>query len=304
MRAIVIASIAVVGIAAPVPTVTRARAQTQAGLEVALFTRAMQPGEVVRVDVTCACVEATPRASAFGVDIPLVLSPDGTRWQGFAGIDVDVVPGVYPLLVDVPLLTPALARETPLRVMPKAFRTRRLQVAPAFVDPPAPLVDRILAEASKLDAIFRIVTPRAWDRPFVLPLTVAPTRNFGSRSIFNGESRSPHAGVDFSSPTGTIVTAPAAGTVVLSGDLFFTGNTVVVDHGAGVYSLFAHLSSLAVAAGGVVSQGGRLGQVGATGRATGPHLHWAVRLNRARIDPLSLIVATESTSRQGPRAGR
>ena len=99
-----------------------------------------------------------------------------------------------------------------------------------------------------------------------------------------------------------VVTAPAAGSVVLASDLFFTGNTIVVDHGAGLYSLFAHLSSMTVALGDVVHRGTQLGHVGATGRATGPHLHWGVRLNGARVDPLSLMVATEDRSK--PRAGR
>jgi len=225
----------------PAPlTPTVALAQAQSGIEVALVARAIQPGEVVRVDVTCACGGIGPRASAFGRDIPLALSPDGTRWQGLVGIAV--APGVYPLMVSVPHLRPAPARETPLRVQPKKFRTRTLTVAPDFVDPPAHLVDRILSEASRLDAVFKRITPRAWDRPFALPLPTEPTPNFGSRSVFNGQPRSPHAGIDFTSPTGTLVTVPAAGDVVLAADLFFTGNTVIVDHGVGLYSLFAHLS--------------------------------------------------------------
>lgn len=290
MRAVVITSVVViVAISACVATTG---AQTPPGLDVELVARAIQPGEVVRLDVTCVCAGSVPRASAFGLNVPLFLSPDGTQWQGLVGIDLDVVPGVYPLLVDVPDLVPALARETPLRVQPKAFRTRTLQVAPEFVDPPAPLVDRIVHEASRIDGLFKIITLRPWDRPFALPLT-APTRNFGSRSIFNGKARNPHAGLDFSSPAGTVVTAPAAGNVVLADDLYFTGNTVIIDHGAGLYSLFAHLSSMTVGVGDVVGRGARLGHLGATGRATGPHLHWGVRLNDARVDPLSLIVATE-----------
>jgi hypothetical protein len=277
-------------------TATVARAQALPGIEVNLVARAMQPGEVVLVDVTCACGGIAPRASAFDLDVPLALSPDGTRWQGLVGIDIAVAPGVYPLAVAAPHLQPALARETPLRVQGKQFRTRTLQVAPEFVDPPANLVERILRDAALLDGIFKTITPRAWDRLFALPLTTRPTPNFGSRSVFNGEPRSPHAGIDFSSPTGTLVTAPAAGTVVLAGELFFTGNTVIVDHGAGLYSLFAHLSSMTVDVGEVVAPGARLGRVGATGRATGPHLHWSVRLNGARVDPLSLMVATQRTS--------
>jgi murein DD-endopeptidase MepM/ murein hydrolase activator NlpD len=261
----------------------------------------MQPGEVVRVEVTCACGQVGPRARAFGLDVPLDLSSDGARWQGLVGLDLEVVPGVYPLVVDVPHQREVLPRETALRVQPKQFSTRTLRVAPEFVDPPADLADRARREASLLDRLFKTITPRAWDRPFGLPLTSQPTRNFGSRSVFNGEPRNPHAGIDFNSPAGTVVIAPAAGTVVLASDLFFTGNTIVIDHGAGLYSLFAHLSSMTVAMGDIVGLGTKLGHVGATGRATGPHLHWGVRLNGARVDPLSLIVATKEYTQ--PRSG-
>jgi murein DD-endopeptidase MepM/ murein hydrolase activator NlpD len=262
-------------------------------ITVALVARAIQPGEVVRVDVTCACGEIAPRASAFGVDVPLTQASDGVRWQGLVGLDIDVAPGAYPLVVEAPHLQRSPTNETQLLVQAKQFRTRTLRVAPEFVDPPADLLERILREASMIDRLLKSLTPRAWDRPFKLPLRTQPTRNFGSRSVFNGAPRSPHAGIDFSSAAGTVVAAPAAGTVVLATDLFFTGNTVVVDHGSGLYSLFAHLSSMAVAVGDVVGTGTRLGQVGATGRATGPHLHWGVRLNGSRVDPLSLLAATE-----------
>jgi murein DD-endopeptidase MepM/ murein hydrolase activator NlpD len=226
------------------------------------------------MEVSCACGTAPPHATAFGLDAPLTLSSDGVRWLGLVGMDVDVAPGVYPLVVDVPH-QPALTRETPLRVQPKQFSTRTLRVAREFVDPPAGIVERILREASLLDQLFKTITARVWGRSFGLPVTSRPTRNFGSRSVFNGEPRNPHAGIDFRSSSGTVVTAPAAGTVVLASDLFFTGNTVVMDHGAGLYSLYAyaHLSSIAVATGDVVGRGSRLGQVGATGRVTGPHLH-------------------------------
>ena len=289
----IVATAAAVAIGPISSAATMALAQTRPGIEVALIARAMQPGEVVRVDVTCVCGGIAPRASAFDRDIPLALSPDGTRWQGLVGIDINVAPGVYPLVVSAPHLQPAPAREMSLRVQPKQFRTRTLRVAPEYVDPPADVVDRILSEASQINGIFETTTPRAWGRPFAPPLATEPTPNFGSRSVFNGQPRSPHAGIDFRSPTGTVVTAPAAGAVVLAGDLYFTGNTVIVDHGAGLYSLFAHLSSMTVGADAVVDRGARLGRVGATGRVTGPHLHWSVRLNGTRVDPLSLMEATE-----------
>jgi murein DD-endopeptidase MepM/ murein hydrolase activator NlpD len=271
-------------------TVTWAQAPA---ISVAVVARAIQPGEVARIDVTCACGEVAPRASALGLDIPLTRSPDGSRWQGLLGLDVDLAPGSYPLVVRHPGLPGEPPHETQLTVGPKQFRTRTLRVAPDYVDPPADLLERILDEAATFDRLWKIRTPRAWDRSFGLPLRTAPTRNFGSRSIFNGEPRSPHAGIDFGGSAGAVVTAPAAGTVVLAADLFFTGHTVVIDHGAGLYSLYAHLSSMSVGDGDAIVPGTALGTVGATGRATGPHLHWGVRLNGSRVDPLSLLVATQ-----------
>jgi murein DD-endopeptidase MepM/ murein hydrolase activator NlpD len=272
--------------------ITGVLAQAPPALAVDVVARAIQPGEVVRVDITCACGTVAPLAQAFDRDVLLVRSPDGLRWQGLVGIDLDVTPGRYPLRVSASRLRPPLKRETTLRVLPKRFPTRKLRVAPKYVDPPVEVVDRIVREASELNAIYESVSPEAWDRPFRLPLVSKPSSNFGSRSVFNGQRRSPHAGVDFGSPTGTAVLAPAGGTVVLARDLYFTGNTVIIDHGVGLYSVFAHFSAMTVNAGDIVGGGARLGRVGATGRATGPHLHWSVRLNGARVDPLSLIEVT------------
>ena len=288
---VVTAACVMIGQGLPGPRIVAAQAPST--MVVDLVARATQPGEVVRIDVTCACGSVAPRVSALDRDIPLALSPDGTRWQGLIGIDLDVAPGEYSLVVSAPHLRPPPARAMSLRVQPKQFRTRTLTVAPEYVDPPAPVVDRIVREAAQLNGIYETVTDRVWGQPFVPPLTTEPSANFGSRSVFNGQPRSPHAGIDFGSPTGTVVTAPASGRVLVADDLYFTGNTVVLDHGAGLYSIFAHFSALEVEDGDSVDIGATLGRVGATGRVTGPHLHWSVRLNGARVDPMSLIEATE-----------
>jgi murein DD-endopeptidase MepM/ murein hydrolase activator NlpD len=112
---------------------------------------------------------------------------------------------------------------------------------------------------------------------------------FGTRSIFNGKPRNAHGGADFLSPAGTPIHAPNAGRVVIARDLYFSGNTVVIDHGLGLFSMLAHLSAIDVREGQMVGADQILGRVGATGRVTGPHLHWAVRANGARVDPLSLL---------------
>jgi len=123
---------------------------------------------------------------------------------------------------------------------------------------------------------------------------------FGTRSIFNGEPRSAHSGADFLSGTGTPVKAPNAGRIVAARDLYFTGNTVIIDHGMGLFSMLAHLSRLDVREDEVVTAGQVVGAVGATGRVTGPHLHWALRAGGARVDPVSLLALLgESDERVG-----
>lgn len=256
----------------------------------------------MRVDVVCdRCGPTSPRVltPAGEVEPFRVLSESGDatpRWQVLIGLDLETPPGAYRLAVHEPERD-APGRTVDLRVSAKPFATRRLRVPPGFVEPSASDRDRIAAEAARLDALFRSTTPRRWSGPFVAPVTTPATSNFGTRSIFNGEPRARHAGVDFRAATGAPIVAPGAGRIVLAGDLFFTGKTVVIDHGAGLFSLLAHLSAVTVAADHFVDRGAPIGRVGATGRATGPHLHWSVRLNGARVDPLSLLFATGAEGR-------
>ena len=215
------------------------------------------------------------------------------HWQTLVGFDLATVPGTYPIAVYVSE-RPAPFRTLDLRVLAKTFATRQLRVSPRFVEPNAADLERIARDAGALERIFSSVTPRLWNGPFIAPVAARPTSKFGTRSIFNGEPRAPHAGVDFRGAADAPVVAPGAGRIVLADDLFFTGKTVVIDHGLGLFSLLAHLSAVAVAHGDVIERGVLVGRVGATGRATGPHLHWGVRLNGARVDPLSLLFVTNA----------
>jgi murein DD-endopeptidase MepM/ murein hydrolase activator NlpD len=269
--------------------------QERPTLDVEIVARALQPGEVVRVDISCSCSGQRPSASAFGSEVALFPRSGGRSWSGLIGIDVDAMPGVSDL--DVRLEPPGhrpIVVTRPLNVVAKQFPTRRLRVAPTYVDPPPDELARIVRDAELLRTVFAKVTPRIWDGPFVRPVEAPANSNFGSRSIFNGQPRSPHGGVDFASPAGTPVAAAGGGRVAIAEDLFFTGQTVVIDHGLGLYSVFAHLSTLNVAEGDRVERGDIVGRVGATGRVTGAHLHWGVRLNGARVDPMSLLAATGS----------
>ena len=195
----------------------------------------------------------------------------------------------------------AEVRETyELVVEPKQFPTRRLRVAPRYVDPPPDVLARIQREAREVAAIFEVSSAeRLWSGGFRKPVPGPATSSFGRRSVFNGQARNPHSGTDFRSGAGTPIRAPNGGRVVLTGNQYFSGNVVILDHGWGLYSYFAHLSTIDVAEGDLVARGEVVGAVGATGRVTGAHLHWTVRLNEARVDPLALMeLFPDSRSRE------
>lgn len=286
------------------PVTARAAGGEAEGLRVVAAPRFAPRAAVVVIAVACPEPPVRVTATAFGREVVFYPDPDGKTWRGLVGIDVETRPGEYLVTIEAARLGQAALTATHrLRVDRTQFPTRRLRVAERYVNPPAEIVERIQRETRRLRAIFEEVAPRRWDGPFLSPVHEDPAGNFGARSVFNGQPRNPHAGVDFRSPEGTPIRAPNAGQVVLADDLFFTGNTVVVDHGLGLYSLFAHLSRIDVEHGQAIEPGETVGLVGATGRATGPHLHWAVRLGGARVDPLSLIAALE-TSAAAPASQR
>ena len=230
------------------------------------------------------------RLSALG-DVPPYVDADGTRAlvvrDGSAWVAV----------IGIPLSAPLGARQVTVHgdggehdieftVGEKRYASQSLTVAPGQVNLSAADLARVKLERERLDRALR-----HWSEPppdtlrFPPPVPGARSSSFGMRRIFNGESRGPHSGMDIAADTGTTVLVPLGGTVVDTGDYFFTGNTVLVDHGRGLISLYCHLSAIDVHQGQRVAAGTRLGTVGMTGRATGPHLHWAISLNRVWVDP-------------------
>jgi murein DD-endopeptidase MepM/ murein hydrolase activator NlpD len=257
--------------------------------EIRLDARAFAPGELVVVTVVFDQAPSSVGVRAFDRTTTAFAAGPGT-WQALVGIDLEQAPGTHVVTVEVrtPSVTRQLTRE--LEVLPKRFATRRLHVPPEFVDPPPALRERIEKEAAFLQQVYDESSPeRLWRSPFVRPVPDAANSRFGTRSVFNGKPRSPHAGTDFASGAGTPVKAPNAGRIVAARELFFAGNTVIIDHGLGVFSLLAHLSRLDVREGDGIEAGHIVGRVGATGRVTGPHLHWALRVSGARVDPLGVL---------------
>jgi murein DD-endopeptidase MepM/ murein hydrolase activator NlpD len=179
---------------------------------------------------------------------------------------------------------------TPVRVGAYPYPVERLQVAPGKVNLGPEDAARAEREASQIRRLWGLETPRRFELPLGPPLEPLPAgRSFGNRRILNGEPRSPHSGVDYTASLGEPVLAVADGTVVLAEEHFFAGNSVFVDHGDGLISMSFHLSRIDVKPGDEVRRGQVLGLVGATGRVTGPHLHFAIRWHGARIDAGLLI---------------
>lgn len=177
-----------------------------------------------------------------------------------------------------------------VRVADYPYPTQELRVEEKYVAPPAAALERIARERARVVALFALETPRRFTLPLAPPLATLPTSaRFGARRVFNGESRNPHSGADYSARPGTVVFAPADGRVALAEEQYFAGRAVYLDHGDGLLSMSFHLSELLVATGDEVARGQPIGKVGATGRVTGPHLHFGLRWHGARVDPDLLV---------------
>jgi murein DD-endopeptidase MepM/ murein hydrolase activator NlpD len=246
-------------------------------------------GEPVLVEVS-----PLPRADNVvmiwkGREIPMKEDVPG-RFLGLIGIDLLEPPG------NAVLSFRAMEDGTPLRfdtqigIRKKTFPVQELTLPKEMTQFDAATLKRINREAQRLTERFsRVSSPPAWSFPFLPPVAEFRAKGFGSRRVINGEPRSPHAGVDVDLPAGTPVVAIADGTVVFAGEQFFGGNSVVLDHGGDVYSVYYHLQEYVVSEGQKVARGERIGAVGASGRATGPHLHFSVRAAGGRIDPTLLM---------------
>ncbi|WP_339778554.1 peptidoglycan DD-metalloendopeptidase family protein [uncultured Methylophaga sp.] len=207
-----------------------------------------------------------------------------SQWQAVVGIPLSAEPGNHKILVENQGALSSFIFE----VKDKAYPTQRINVPDdRKVNPYAEDMDRIGAETAKINKALRHW--RASDSVpfnFVWPIEGRVSGLFGRRRVFNGEERNPHSGIDIAAATGTEIMAPANGIVTDTGDYFFNGNTVMIDHGQGLVTMFCHLDRIDVKAGQNIQQGDIIGTVGATGRVTGPHLHLGVSLNDARVEPL------------------
>lgn len=216
-------------------------------------------------------------------DRPVLVARQAEGWIAVLGLGLSTGPGEYHVDVQQPGSNP---RQIAFKVVDKKYRVQQLKVAPGQVNLSPEDEARVTNEREKVRAALEGFSPEA---PATLrlsaPIAGPRSSSFGLRRVFNGESRAPHSGMDIAAPTGTPIKVPLPGRVVDVGSYFFNGNNVVVDHGQGLMTMYCHLSKIRVEMGQQLKSGDVLGDVGATGRVTGPHLHWGVILNGASVDP-------------------
>jgi murein DD-endopeptidase MepM/ murein hydrolase activator NlpD len=243
--------------------------------------------ELIRVEVSGADYVV---GHWLGPVIEFFPSQDRHTWFALAGVDLEANPGPSTLHIVAHTAQGDVELSRDIDVQPAHYRTGTLTVAPKFVEPGPDELTEIDAEQDLKKKVFATsATGPLWLGSFRAPVPSAPTDSFGTRRTFNGKLASVHTGMDFRAPMGTVVRASNSGVVVLARKLYYEGNCVIIDHGLGLYTLSMHFSRIDVHEGEQVVAGQRLGLSGATGRVTGPHLHWAVRWQGANLDPAKLL---------------
>jgi murein DD-endopeptidase MepM/ murein hydrolase activator NlpD len=250
-------------------------------------------GDIVRITINMPISAKGGTMTLDGKTYPAFVT--GGLLNAFLGVDLDTKPGSHDLAFEFTGAMPQPGREpdtkgaVKIEIGAREFATEGLDVDTKYTELDAATQKRADAEAAELEKLWSVITPeRLWGKSFLRPTIGELGSPFGLRRVFNGEPKSPHAGLDLEAEAGAEIYASNTGRVALARDLFFTGNTIVIDHGMGLYTIYAHLQRMDVKEGAAVERAQLIGLVGATGRATGPHLHWGVRLGGARVDPTLL----------------
>ncbi|MDD5452633.1 MAG: M23 family metallopeptidase [Desulfovibrionales bacterium] len=239
-------------------------------------------------------VPATRMTATF-LNRPVYFHPASGSLAALLPVDISTPPGKYPLTIEYEHIHHGTKKVITIQVEvhPYEFPVEELTLPEKMVTFPEEILKRIQDEKEAVDAVFEETNMSLlWNGGFIKPVEGDIVGLFGSRRILNGEERSRHMGVDIRGKEGTPIRCANSGRVALASDFYLLGSTVILNHGQGVFTIYCHLSKAAVKEGQQVAKGESLGEIGATGRATGPHLHWGAVICGARVDPLSLIEAT------------
>lgn len=255
---------------------------------------------LVRLNLGGSQAQGSDYRATFGDhSYPFFLSPDEGpgHYQAIVPVAMDTKPQATQISVKGPS---DFLISLPFEIISGNYPSEALTVDAKHVNPPKKAMKKIEADGKATSAVYAKVTPhRYWTWPFHFPVDKPPSSPFGSKRTYNGEPRSSHPGMDFRAPMKTPIHAPAGGVIALAQELYFTGNTVMIDHGYGLITLYAHMTKIDVKVGQEVKEGDLLGLSGMTGRATGPHLHWGVVINKTKINPLELTLVQRSANTEG-----
>jgi murein DD-endopeptidase MepM/ murein hydrolase activator NlpD len=254
------------------------------------------PGGVAIIDfglVTDASPAVRPKAR-YGSKKILIAKKNG-RWEGYVGLSLKTLPGDY--IVNYKSTEPnAKDKQITIKVQPKNYPEQRIKMKmKKYVSPNKDQLARIKKEKIHMGKSFKTWRDTEMSGDMSWPVTGPISSPFGLRRFFNDQPRNPHSGIDIAAPEGTNITLPLDGHIIDTGNYYFNGNTVFVDHGQGMISMFNHMSKITVQAGDKLKRGDKIGEIGQTGRVTGPHLHWSLNLNQTRVDPMVFLPEMDST---------
>ncbi len=267
-----------------------AAAKPQALEDVSWTPRSIKVGAPCLFKVEMAAAPSSVKGKWQGRDLIFFSTRQRHVWYGLAGVDVETKPGDYSLELEATMPDGGLLHSVrEVQVQPSPYKTERLKVPDRFVQPDPETLKKIEADKELKQQAFSRETPAPeWSGAFHAPIDSSVSEAFGTRRTFNGKLASIHRGLDYHAKEGTPILAANGGTVVLAASLFYEGNCVIIDHGQQFMTLYMHLSQIQVTEGEKVKEGQQIGLSGATGRATGPHLHVAVRWQGAYLDPAQL----------------
>ncbi|MCC6544732.1 MAG: M23 family metallopeptidase [Nitrospirae bacterium] len=258
--------------------------------KISFSSQNLKQGEVLLVNVEDTHGIKMLSGSMFNKPVNFYKNVRGSKYSALIGIDMDTKPDRYKLTLTIEDRNGKTRKEYQFRIKSANFGTQKLTLPPSKVTLDEETLKQVDIEKEKIGRVWEIFTEdRLWNGKFLPPVAGDMSDDFGLRRIINGEQKSPHTGVDVDAPEGAPVKASNSGRAIFKDDQFFSGKTLIIDHGLGLFTMYFHLSEILVEEGAYVKKGEVVAKVGKTGRATGPHLHWGVRLNNARINPLSII---------------